>query len=280
MSGLKPWDIGVMFWAGDRPAETLSTLVDLGFQCGQMGVPGSLTLDSRLVQEWKKALEQAGFTIYTVFAAFEGESYADIPTVQRTVGFIPEVTREVRERRMQAVSDFAAQLGVPGIATHVGFIPEDTSHHDYFAVREMVRRVSDHAASHQQSFALETGQERAPVLLDFLLDVNRTNLGINFDPANMVLYGTGDPVESLEVVGQHVVSVHCKDGDWPPPEVPGALGMERPLGQGSVDLKGFLAGLRKIGYKGQLTIEREARDPAERLQDLKAGKALLDELKV
>lgn len=267
-----------MFWAGDRPAETLSKLGELGFHCGQMGVPGDLSLDTRLTQEWKRALEQAKFTVYTVFAAFEGESYADIPTVKRTVGFIPEVTREVREVRMMAVSDFAAQLAIPGIATHVGFIPEDTGDPDYFAVREMVRRVCDHALSHQQNFALETGQERAPVLLDFLIDVNRPNLGINFDPANMILYGTGDPVASLEVVGQHVLSVHCKDGDWPPPEVPGALGTERALGQGSVDLKAFLGALKKVGYKGQLTIEREARDPEERIRDLQSGRELLTSL--
>jgi sugar phosphate isomerase/epimerase len=103
-------------------------------------------------------------------------------------------------------SGFAAQIGVPGIAAHVGFIPED-------------------------------------------------------------------------VVGQHVVSVHCKDGDWPPPEVPGALGTERPLGQGSVDLNAFLAGLKKIGYKGPLTIEREAEDKEERLRDLGEGRKLLEELR-
>jgi sugar phosphate isomerase/epimerase len=279
MSGLKSWETGVMFWAGDAPAQTLETLLNLGFRCGQIGIPGKLELDSRLVQDWKKALQQAQFTISTVFAAFEGESYADIPTVRRTVGFIPEVTREVRERRMTEVSDFAAQLGVSSVATHVGFVPEDTSDRDYMAVREMVRRVCDHAASHQQTFALETGQERAQVLLDFLLDVNRRNLAINFDPANMILYGTGDPIESLAVVGQHVVSVHVKDGDWPPAGVPGALGSERALGKGAVDLKAFLATLKKIGYKGPLTIEREAHDKEERLRDLKDGKSLLDELK-
>src|SRR5271166_5810380 len=109
MSGMKTWETGVMFWAGDGPAETLETLHELGVRGGQMGVPGKLTLDSRLTQEWKKALDHAHFTVYTVFAAFEGESYADIPTVQRTVGFIPHVTREVRERRMLEVSDFAAR---------------------------------------------------------------------------------------------------------------------------------------------------------------------------
>lgn len=273
------WETGVMFWAGDPPGETLETLCNLGFHCGQIGISGKLELDSHIIQAWKKALEQAHFTVYTVFAAFEGESYADIPTVQRTVGFIPEVTREVRELRMLEVSDFAAQLRVPSIATHVGFVPEDSGNVDYLAVREMVRRVCDHALSHQQTFALETGQERAQVLRDFLFDVNRHNLGINFDPANMILYGTGDPVESLAVVGQHVLSVHVKDGDWPPAGVPGALGSERPLGQGSVNLKGFLGELKKIGYKGALTIEREAHDKEERLRDLKAGKALLDELK-
>ena len=279
MSGLKTWETGVMFWAGEQPAATLETLCNMGFRCGQMGVPGKFALDPRAIQEWKKALEQAHFTLCTVFAAFEGESYADIPTVQRTVGFIPEVTREVRERRMMEVSDFAAQLGVPGVATHVGFVPEDTGDPDYLAVREMVRRVCDHAVSHQQTFALETGQERAATLLSFLIDVNRRNLAINFDPANMILYGTGDPIESLAVVGQHVVSVHCKDGDWPPTGVPGALGTERPLGQGSVDLKAFLATLKKIGYRGPLTIEREAHDKDERLRDLESGKRLLEELK-
>jgi len=200
--------------------------------------------------------------------------------VQRTVGFIPEVTREVREQRMMEVSDFASQLGIRSVATHVGFVPEEANHPDYLAVREMVRRLCDFAASHQQTFALETGQERAEVLREFLLDVNRRNLGINFDPANMILYGTGDPIESLAVVGQHVLSVHCKDGDWPPAGVPGALGEEKPLGKGSVDLKAFLAGLKKIGYKGPLTIEREAHDKEARLRDLADGRRLLEELKL
>jgi sugar phosphate isomerase/epimerase len=267
-----------MFWAGEPPAATLETLSNLGFRCGQLAVPGNLELDSRTLQAWKKALADAHFTVYTVFAAFEGESYADIPAVKRTVGFIPPVTREVRELRMLEVSDFATQLGVRSIATHIGFVPEDTNHPDYLAVREMVRRVCDYAISHQQTFALETGQERADVLLSFLLDVNRRNLAINFDPANMILYGTGDPVESLSVVGQHVVSVHCKDGDWPPPEVPGALGTEQPLGKGAVDLKGFLSALKGIGYRGPLAIERETEDKEARLRDIAEGKKLLEEL--
>ena len=44
---------------------------------------------------------------------------------------------------------------------------------------------------------LETGQETADGLLQFIADVGRDNLFVNFDPANMILYGTGEPIEAL-----------------------------------------------------------------------------------
>jgi sugar phosphate isomerase/epimerase len=269
----EPFEIGVMFWAGRDPAETLAELAALGVRSGQLGVPGDL--DPATASHWRDALQAAGFTVYTVFAAFEGESYADIPAVQRTVGFIPSDTRQTREQRMYRVADFAAQLGVPGIATHIGFVPESDHDPDYIAVRELVRRVCDYAAALGQTFALETGQEPAHVLLDFIQDVNRDNLGINFDPANMILYGTGDPIRALGILAAHVLSVHCKDGSWPPPDQPNALGVEVPLGQGAVNVQKFLNQLHHIGYHGPLTIEREAPDPAERLRDIASAINLL-----
>ncbi len=276
---LKDFEIGVMFWGNKDPAQTLRELKELGVVCGQLGVPGDMDL-SGAGAAWKRELEDANFTINTVFAAYTGESYADIPTVKRTVGFIPQATRQGRERRTLEVSDFAAELGVPSIATHVGFVPEDTSDPDYIAVRELVRRVCDHAArQHGQTFALETGQEAAPTLLDFIHDVNRPNLGINFDPANMILYGTGDPIEALGVLGEHVLSVHCKDGDWPPENVAGALGSEKALGQGAVGMDRFLRQLKHVGYKGPLTIERETDDAAQRIKDLRMGVGLMQQLR-
>jgi sugar phosphate isomerase/epimerase len=267
MQLLRDMEIGVMFWAGRDPGETLRELKSLDVRCGQMGIPGDMPLDGAAAA-WKRALEDQRFTVVTVFAAYSGESYADIPTVERTVGFVPPATRDARELRTLAVSDFAAELGVPGIATHIGFVPQDRLSGDYLAVREVVRHVCDHAASHGQTFALETGQESADALLDFLLVTNRENLGINFDPANMILYGTGDPIAALHTLAQHVLSVHCKDGDWPPKNSPGALGEEKPLGQGSVGMERFIAKLKEIRYKGPLTIERESSDPAERLRDI------------
>jgi sugar phosphate isomerase/epimerase len=272
---LKDREVGVMFWA---MRDTLQEIVSLGVRCGQLGIPGGLELNASLANQWKSALEQTQFSIVTVFAAYTDEDYADIPTVQRTVGFIPHQTRQQRERRTYEVSDFAAALGVRSVATHVGFIPEAQNHPDYIAVRGMVRRVADHAAGHGQTFALETGQEPAHVLRHFLKDVDRPNVGINFDPANMILYGTGDPIDALSLLGPLVLSVHAKDGDWPPADRPQALGIERPLGQGSVGIPRFLEKLKEINFRGPLNIEREADNQQERIADIRNAVVYLKNL--
>jgi L-ribulose-5-phosphate 3-epimerase len=276
MQSINPLEIGVMFWA-DR--DRLAEIKSLGVRCGQLGIAGSTELNDTFVKDWKAALDEEQFTLVTLFCAYNGESYADVPTVQRTVGFIPRETRAERESRTLAGSDVAAQLGIGSIATHIGFVPEDRADPDYVAVREMVRRLCDHAAKHKQTFALETGQEPAHVLLKFFEDVDRPNLRINFDPANMILYGTDDPIEALRVLAPHVVSVHCKDGDWPPKDQPDALGAERPLGQGSVGIERFVQTLKEIGYKGILSIEREAENQEERIRDIRMAVGLLRRIK-
>src|SRR5258708_3153106 len=252
MPGLNDLEVGVMFWL---VRDDLRTMKEMGVRCGQLGVGGDADL-AGAASKWKADLEREAFELITVFCGYNGENYADIPTVQRTVGWIPRATRAEREARTLEVSDFGAALGVNSIALHVGFVPEDQSDPDYIAGREMVRRVADHAAKNGQTFALETGQEPANVLLEFIRDVGRENVGINFDPANMILYGTGDPIAALEVLGPLLLSVHVKDGDWPPPDKPGALGTERPLGQGSVGMERYIAKLKEVGFRGPLNIER------------------------
>lgn len=275
MQAIAPMEVGVMFWA---ERDRLEEIKSLGVRCGQLGIPGGMDLTGAAAEDWKRDLAAQDFALATVFAAYEGESYADIPTVERTVGFIPRGTRAERVERTKALSHFARVVGAPSIACHIGFVPEDPTDADYLAVRDAVRDICDHAAKHGQTYALETGQEPARVLLSFLKDVDRPNLGINFDPANMILYGTGDPIEALRVLAPHVVSVHCKDGDWPPRDVPGALGSERPLGQGSVGMAKFVETLREIGFAGSLNIEREAENQQERIRDIRAAVGLLRSL--
>ena len=275
MQSLKPLEPGVMFWT-DR--DHVADIKKLGVRCGQLGVDGAFEMTTAAAEDWRSALEQEDFTLVTVFAAYEGESYADIPTVQRTVGFIPRSTRVARFERTCALSDFAAALGVGSIACHVGFVPEDRSHVDYVEVRELVRRICDYAAKHRQTFALETGQESAATLLEFLRDVERPNLAVNFDPVNMILYGTGDPIDALGALGRHVISVHCKDGVWPPKDRPNALGSETPLGRGAVGMERFIAKLREIGFQGPLNVEREAENQEDRMRDMGEAVALLKRL--
>lgn len=276
---LRDLEIGIMFWGGRDPVETLREVKSLGVRCGQLGVPGDMPLGAAAAAAWKAAIEAEDFTVLTVFAAYNGEDYADIPTVERTVGFIPPATRAEREARTLEVVEFGAAIGAPSFACHIGFVPED--HHDpnYIDVRGMVRRVCDAAAKHGMTFALETGQEPATTLAAFFADTGKANLRINFDPANMILYGTGDPIEALGVLAKHVSSVHAKDGDWPPKDQPGALGTERPLGQGSVGMERFVAKLKEIGYTGAMNVEREVPDHQQRLADMKMGVGLLERIR-
>ena len=279
MPALRDLEIGVFFWAEPDARATLQMVKSLGVHSGQLGVDGSVPLNEQTAAAWKEALAAEDFHLFTVFAAYEGEDYADIPTVQRTVGFIPKATRAAREVRTRAVIDFAAALGVKSFGCHVGYIPEDHLDPDYEDVRDMVRRVADYAASHGMTYCLETGQEPAPQLLEFFKDLDRPNVKINFDPANMVLYGSGEPIESFRLLRPHVVSVHGKDGDWPPADKPGALGTERLLGQGSVNIPKFVQTLKETGYTGSVCVESGVHGEEQRWQVLKDAVDLLKRLR-
>ncbi len=214
--------------------------------------------------------------ITTVFCGFAGESYADIPTVQRTVGYVPADTREERIEKSLKIADFAKALGAPRIAAHIGFIPEDKSSPLHTEMVEVVQRIADYCQELGLGFSLETGQESADALLQFLQDVDRPNVGVNFDPANMILYGSGEPIAALKLLKDYVVSVHCKDGKWPTEE--GKLGTEVPLGEGDVGMAQFIATLKEIGYEGPLTIEREI-SGEKQVQDMIEAKKLLESLR-
>jgi sugar phosphate isomerase/epimerase len=214
-----------------------------------------------------------------VFAGFEGESYADIPTVKETIGLVPKHVRGARTAELKEIADFARTLDVNVVGMHLGFVPHDTSDPDYREMLEITRGVCDHCQRNGQALHLETGQEPVDVLIRFLDDVQRDNLFVNFDPANMILYGAGEPLPALEALGSRVRSVHCKDATWS--DRPGETwGRETALGEGDVDFAGFLKVLDRIGYDGPLTIEREIPQEPER-QKAEIGRAieLLERLK-
>ncbi|MGH9639975.1 MAG: sugar phosphate isomerase/epimerase family protein [Bryobacteraceae bacterium] len=279
MLGLEDLEIGLLVWAAEDPRETLEQMKRFRLRAGQLGVGGELRLEGA-AEKWDRALTDAQCVMITAVCAYEGESYTDVSTVQRTVGLVPQSTRKERIARTKSAADFAADLAIDSVACHIGFVPHDRTSAAYSGVRDVAREICDYCGERGESFALETGQEPAKIMLQFIEDVDRPNLKINFDPANMILYGTGDPIEALDVLAAHVISVHCKDGDWPPRDQPETLGTERPLGEGSVDVGKFIAKLKEIGYKNALCIEREGEpDPRKREEDIRRAIVLLRPLR-
>jgi sugar phosphate isomerase/epimerase len=165
------------------------------------------------------------------------------------------------------------------VALHLGFITHDRASGDYAEIVAVTRDLCDHCQRNGQDLHLETGQETAAGLLQFLEDVQRGNLFVNFDPANMILYGTGEPIDALRQVGAYVHSVHCKDATWA--ARPGEeWGAEVPLGQGAVGMENYLRTLHELGYTGPLTIEREIpQEPARQKAEISHAINLLAQLR-
>lgn len=269
---LEPMAVGVMLGVGESPEESIQKVLDVGVTNAQMGRPGDAWLSPDKAAELKQKIDEMGITITTVFCGFDGESYADIPTVRRTVGFVPQETRAERVAKAREIADFAKILGVEVVAAHVGFVPEEPDDPQYAEVVKVVGEFADYLAGNGQLLSLETGQETAPTLLRFIADMGRDNVRVNFDPANMILYGSGDPIEALKLVGEHVVGVHAKDGVGPTQE--DQLGTETPLGQGDVGIERFVQTLADIGYTGPLTIEREITGEQQKADIIEARKLL------
>lgn len=276
---MEKWPIGVFASIDAGLGVKLEVAQQLGIPTIQLHAPHGSSRTPENARRFLARLQELGITLTCVFGGFEGESYADIPTVEQTVGLVPPATRAARTKEMKEIADFAKLLGCQTVALHLGFVPHDTSHPLYAEVLAITRDVCDHCRANGQALHLETGQETADALLQFIQDVGRDNLFINFDPANMILYGTGEPIEALRKVGRYVRSVHCKDGKWA--KNPGQeWGQEVPLGEGDVNIERYLQTLKEIGYSGPLTIEREIPQEPER-QKAEIGKAaeLLSRLK-
>jgi sugar phosphate isomerase/epimerase len=276
---MEKWPIGVFASVDAGLGVKLEVAHDLGVPTIQLHAPHQATRTQANADAFLKRLAGYGINLTCVFCGFEGESYADIPTVANTVGLVPPATRAARTKELKEIADFAKLLGCNCVGLHIGFVPHDRSLPLYQEVLSVARDVCDHCAKNGQALHLETGQETADDLVAFIQDVERKNLFINFDPANMILYGTGEPIAALKKVGRYVKSIHCKDGKWA--KNPGQeWGQEVPLGEGDVGMDNYLLTLKEIGYDGPLTIEREIpQDPNRQKTEIGRAIKLLTELR-
>ena len=260
---MSTWPIGVFASVDAGLGVKLEVARELGVPTIQLHAPHKESRTPEKAAAFLAKLKDYGITLTAVFGGFEGESYADIPTVVRTVGLVPPETRAARLKEKKEISDFAKLLGCNVVALHVGFVPHDANAPLFKEVVAVTQDLCDYCKKNGQNLHLETGQETADGLLQFIAAVGRDNLFINFDPANMILYGTEEPIAALRKVGKYVRSIHCKDGTWA--KHPGQeWGCEVPLGQGDVGMYNYLKTLKEIGYTGPLTIEREIPQEPER----------------
>lgn len=269
--------IGVFASVGAGLGAAVEKVTNLGLSTVQIHAPGSEGCTKENAREIARRFAGAGIRITLCFVGYRGDSYSSIPTVRETVGLVPSATRRERLQATWEMCDFASWVGAPGVGIHVGFVSEDRESAEFAGIAETVGQVADYCADRDLTMNLETGQETADALLSLLQSVDRPNLFVNFDPANMIMYGSGQPLEALRKVGAYVRSCHCKDATWS--DKPGETwGLEVPLGEGAVNIREFVRTLKDLGYSGPLTIEREVSGERQ-MADIRKGIELLRSIK-
>ena len=139
----------------------------------------------------------------------------------------------------------------------------------------MLRDLAGYCKRNGQNLRHETGQETPITLVRTIQDIGLDNQGVNFDLANLILYGKANPVDAIELLGPYVQGIHAKDGVWP--ANPRELGKEVPIGQGKVDFPRIIGRLKEMNYRGAVTIERETAGP-QQMEDVRGAKAYLEKL--
>ena len=203
-----------------------------------------------------------------------GEVYSTLETIRITGGIVPDATWKQNLANARITARNAERLGLKFVMFHAGFLPHDTSDPSFDKLAGRVRTIARIFADHGLTLGCETGQETAESLRNFLEALDEPNVAVNFDPANMLLYGNGDPIEAVRLVGRWVRGVHMKDARVT--DVPGTWGTELPVGRGQVDWPAFLKALEEIGFEGWLCFEREADN--QRIEDLRAGREFIERL--
>ena len=191
---------------------------------------------------------------------------------------MPPQTREQRVSDLIAGSDFGRVLGAPYLVTHAGFLPEDPADPKYAPTVEALRKVAAHCQENGQTFLFETGQETPTTLARTIEDVGLRNLGVNLDPANLILYGKANPVDALDILGKYVHGVHGKDGCYPTNGR--ELGAEKRIGEGKVDFESLLTRLvKEFHYQDGISIEREIQEGSpEQTADLLYAKGYFERI--
>lgn len=255
--------------------ESFRQITELGFSHCQLMSWNASQWTEEEAQKIIEARDKYGITITAFWCGWCGPAIWNFYEGQETLGLVPVTYRYARMKDLMNGADFAKKLGVVDVATHMGFIPENPMDSNYHGLVTALKVIAKHFAANKQYLLFETGQETPVTLLRIFEDIGEDNLGINLDPANLIMYGKANPVDALDVFGSYVRGIHGKDGRYP---TDGRnLGAEVPLGEGKVNFPTLLKRLKEIGYDGSITIEREI-DGDKQISDILEGKAFLENI--
>jgi L-ribulose-5-phosphate 3-epimerase len=259
-------DVAVCSWSlqPKDSADLVAKVRQLGLEHVQLSLTPLLELEEAARAPEIERLRASGLNFTATMVRFPGEDYSSLPSIRRSGGFVPEELFAERNELALRAGRLSAELGVRDMSLHVGFIPS-SSDPSYAVIVDRVRAVASALASDGVGILIETGQETASELLQFLNDLNCRNVGVNFDPANMIIYGAGEPIEAISILGRHIKHVHVKDAvSSSQPRM--QWGRETLLGTGEVGVDPLLDALNDVDYDGPLAIERES--GSNRLTDI------------
>jgi sugar phosphate isomerase/epimerase len=268
----KPMRLGLIVGVGNDPERAIAKVHELGVPTCQVGVD---SFGPEMVTGLRGALDRYGIEATSLVIGGPGPEEYDFYNGPLTIGFVPREWRAKRIERAKQASDFAKKCGIPALQTHCGFLPENPNDPAYKETIEAIREVVSYCKRNGQNFRYETGQETPITLVRAIKDVGLDNQGVNFDVANLILYGKANPVDAVEIIGPYVQGVHAKDGLWPTD--PRNLGKEVPIGQGKVDFPRVIRRLKEMNYQGAITIEREISGP-QQMEDIRKEKVYLEKL--
>ncbi len=257
----------------DKAEPAMAKVANLGLPTCQVAWQGENSLEDG--KRLRAAADTCGITITTLWTHPPGRTVWNFVEGPTTIGLVPRATRQERIPAFQNAARVAAAIGVESITTHVGFIPENPTDEDYLGTVEALKTIVATCAEEGIEFWFETGQETPVTLLRTIEDIGADNVGINLDPANLLMYGKGNPLDAVDVFGQYVRGLHAKDGDYPTSGM--RLGPEKPLGEGRVNFPVLIPKLKALGFRGAVTIEREISGP-QQIADIKRAIEVLTPL--
>jgi sugar phosphate isomerase/epimerase len=264
--------LGLIVGLTENVEESFHEVTRVGLTTCQLCCWTPAILNESLAAKVREASKRTGVIVSSYWAGHTGKTTWNFIDGPRTIGLVPRETRAERLAELRKGADFARMIGAPSITTHVGFIPEDLNDSNYSGVIDALRELAQHCKKLGLDFLFETGQETPVTLIRAFEDIGTDNLGVNLDPANLILYGKANPVDALDVFGKYVKGMHAKDGKYPTDGK--NLGKEAAIGQGKVDFAKLIAGLKGYGFRGPITIEREISGP-QQIEDIKESIRIL-----